>query len=68
MARIGIVVIGLTVIEMPEAAEARYMNGEYVRLTDFVPGRRGRYAQDDGSTSTHDFPAGRLCLQACTRG
>jgi len=61
---IGTVAIGLTVIEMSEAAEARYVNGEYVRLTDFVPKRRGRYAQDYGWTSTHDFPTGRLCLQA----
>lgn len=29
---IGIVAIGLTVIEMSEAAEARYVNGQYVRL------------------------------------
>lgn len=61
---IGTVAIGLTVIEMSEAAESRYVNGEYVRLTDFVPKRRGRYAQDYGWTSTHDFPTGRLCLQA----
>ncbi|MGE0371005.1 MAG: hypothetical protein AB7Q01_03855 [Gammaproteobacteria bacterium] len=61
---IGTVAIGLTDIEMSEAAEARYVNGEYVRLTDFAPKRRGRYAQDHGWTSTHDFPTGRLCLQA----
>ena len=61
---IGTVAIGLTVIEMSEEAEARYVNGEYVRLTDYVPKRRGRYAQDHGWTSTHDFPTGRLCLQA----
>ena len=40
------------------------MNGKYVRLTDYAPQRRGRYAQDYGWTSTHDFPTGRLCLQA----
>ena len=61
---IGTVAIGLTVIEMSEAAEARYVNGEYVSLTDFVPKRRSRYAQYYGWTSTHDFPTGRLCLQA----
>ena len=61
---IGTVAIGLTVVEMSEAAEARYVNGEYVRLTDYVTKRRGRYAQDYGWTSTHDFPTGRLCLQA----
>lgn len=31
---IGTVAIGLTIIEMSEEAEARYVNGEYVRLTD----------------------------------
>ena len=61
---IGTVAIGLTIIEMSEEAEARYVNGEYVRLTDYVPKRRGRYAQHHGWTSTHDFPTGRLCLQA----
>lgn len=45
---IGTVAIGLTVVEMSEKAEARYVNGEYVRLTDYVPKRRGRYAQDHG--------------------
>ena len=61
---IGTVAIGLTVIEMSKEAEARCMNGEYVRLTDFVPKRRGRYAQDYGWTSTHGFSTGCLCLQA----
>ena len=61
---IGTVAIGLTVIEMSEKAEARYLNGEYVRLADYVTKRRGRYAQDHSWTSTHDFPTGRLCLQA----
>lgn len=61
---IGTVAIGLTVIEMSEKAEARYVNGEYVRLTDYVTKRRGRYVQDPSWTSTHDFPTGRLCLQA----
>ena len=61
---IGTVAIGLTVIEMSEEAEARYVNGEYVRLPDYVPKRRGRYVHDHGWTSNHDFPTGRLCLQA----
>ena len=61
---IGTVAIGLTVIEMSEEAEARYVNGEYVRLTDYLPKRRGRYTHDHGWTSTHDFPTGRLRLQA----
>jgi hypothetical protein len=61
---IGTVAFGLTVIEMSEEVEARYVNGEYVRLSDYVPKRRGRHALDSGWTSKHEFPTGRLCLQA----
>lgn len=61
---IGTVAIGLTVNEMSEEAEARYVNGEYVRLTNYVPTRGGRYTQGHGWTTTHDFATGRLCLQA----
>ena len=61
---IGTVAIGLTVIEMSEEAEARYVNGEYVRVIDYIPKRRGRYAEDRVWTSTRAFPTGRLCLQA----
>ncbi|MEN8133677.1 MAG: hypothetical protein ABFS45_26660, partial [Pseudomonadota bacterium] len=45
---IGTVAFGLTVIEMSEEVEARYVNGEYVRLSDYVPKRRGRHALDSG--------------------
>lgn len=61
---IGTVAIGLTVIEMSEEVEARYVAGEYVRVSDYIPKRRGRYALDDGWTSKREFPSGRLCLQA----
>lgn len=61
---IGTVAIGLTIVEMSEQAEARYINGEYVLVTEHSPKRRGRYAQDMGWRSTHDFPTGRLYLQA----
>jgi len=61
---IGTVAIGLTIIELSENVEARYVNGEYARLSDYAPKRRGRYVADRGWTSTHDFPTGRLCLQA----
>lgn len=61
---VGTVAIGLSVIEMCEKAEARYVNGEYVRLTEFPSKRRDRYAFDRDWTTTHEFPTGRLCLQA----
>ena len=61
---IGTVAIGLTVIEMSEEVEARYVNGEYIRLNDYIPKRRGRSLLDHGWISKHEFPSGRLCLQA----
>lgn len=61
---IGTVAIGLTIIEISEEVEACYVNGEYVRTSDYVPPKRGRYAIDHGWTTKKDFPTGRLCLQA----
>ncbi|MGO4813790.1 hypothetical protein AB4156_30070 [Cupriavidus sp. 2MCAB6] len=61
---IGTVAIGLTIIEMSEEVEVRYVNGEYVRLSEYVPPKRGRYVSDHGWTSKQDLPTGRLCLQA----
>lgn len=49
---------------MAEEVEARYVNGKYIRLTDYVAPKRGRYAIDSGWTSKHRFPTGRLLLQA----
>jgi hypothetical protein len=45
---IGTVAIGLTLIELSENVESRYVNGEYVRLSDYVPKRRDRYVADRG--------------------
>lgn len=61
---IGTVAVGLTVIEMSEQAEGRYVKGEYVRLADYSPKQRGPHALDYGWTSKRDFPTERLCLQA----
>lgn len=61
---IGTVAIGLTIIEMSEEVEARYVKGEYVRVRDFVPPKRRRYAVDHIWTTKKLFPTGRLCLQA----
>jgi len=61
---VGTVAIGLTIIEMSEEAEARYINGEYVREKDYVPPKQRRHAFDHTWTTTKNFPTGRLCLQA----
>lgn len=61
---VGTVAIGLTIIEISEEVEVRYVNGEYVREENYVPPKRGRYAIDHTWTTRKSFPTGRLCLQA----
>jgi hypothetical protein len=61
---IGTVAIGITIIEMSEEVEVRYVNGEYVRLSEYASTKRGRNVYDHGWTSKRDLPSGRLCLQA----
>jgi hypothetical protein len=61
---IGTVAFGLSIIEMSEEVEVRYVNGEYVRESEYVVPKRRRYGQDHTWTTTRDFSTGRLCLQA----
>jgi len=60
---IGSIAIGLTIIEMSEETDGRYVDGEYVRVDQLPVPKRGRYT-DDWRISKHEFPSGRLCLQA----
>ena len=61
---IGTVAFGLSIVEMSEKVEFRYVNGEYVRESEYVAPKRRRYAIDRTWTTKRDFPSGRLCLQA----
>jgi hypothetical protein len=62
---VGTVAIGLTVIEMSERVTARYIDGKYIRETDYSsPTKRGRRVADQTWTTQKSFPSGRLCLQA----
>ena len=61
---IGTVAIGLTIIEMAEEVEVRYVNGKYIREQDYIPPKRSRYTHDVTWTTKKDYPTGRLCLQA----
>jgi len=66
---IGTVAIGLTVIELSEKAEGRYVNGEYVRLTDFVPKRRVDQEEQFRTRSlTSNFPTEPAVAGAPPRG
>ena len=56
---IGSVAIGLTILEMSEEVVARYINGEYIRESDYVPPKRNRYALDRMTWTTNKaFPSG----------
>lgn len=61
---VGTVAIGLAIIEMSEEVEVRYVNGEYVRVEEYVPPKHRRHAIDHSWTTKKDLPTGRLCLQA----
>lgn len=56
--------IDLTVIELSEQVEARYVKGEYVRLDQDSAVKRSRYVNDHRWTTTKDYSSGRLCLQS----
>jgi len=59
---IGTVAIGLALVEMSETTLLRYINGTYIRDSDYVPSR-GRYP-DHSWTTTRDIPRGRMRLIA----
>jgi hypothetical protein len=61
---VGTVAIGLTVIEMAEEVEVRYVDGKYIREQDYIPPKRSRYPHELTWTTKKDYPTGRLCLQA----
>jgi hypothetical protein len=62
VAFIGTVAIGLTIFELSEETEVRYVSGKYIPVTELA-NRRSRYV-DHGWTTKRDLPTGRLSLRA----
>jgi hypothetical protein len=61
---IGTVAIGLTVLELSEGHEVRYMDCKYVRVSELpAPQRRG-WSSSDVWTHKRDMPSRRLCIRA----
>jgi hypothetical protein len=59
---VGSVAFGLAVIEMSEKVELRYVDGKYIRESEYKPPKvRARYV-DHTWTTTKDIPCGRLRL------
>lgn len=59
---VGSVAFGLAVIEMSEKVELRYVNGKYIRETEYRPPRMSARYVDHTWTTTKEIPCGRLRL------
>ncbi|MCF8152463.1 MAG: hypothetical protein K9J80_17180, partial [Sulfuritalea sp.] len=55
------IAFGLALIEMTESVEMRYVNGNYIRESEYVPPKTRRYV-DHTWTTTRDLPSGRMRL------
>jgi hypothetical protein len=59
---VGSVAFGLAIIEMSESVLLRYVNGKYIRESDYKPGKAATRYSDHSWTTTRDLPCGRLRL------
>ena len=59
---------GLTVIEMTESVLMRYVNGKYIRESDYKPPKTSRGYADHTWTTTEDLPCGRLRITLSLSG
>ncbi len=59
---VGSVAFGLAVIEMSESVELRYVNGRYIRESDYKPPKASARFAEHSWTTTKDIPCGRLRL------
>jgi hypothetical protein len=60
---VGAVPFSLTIYEMTEYIEMRYLNGRYVRVGKEPPATTKRRHDPNSWTTMRDEPSGRLCLQ-----
>ena len=59
---IGSVAFGLAIIEMSESVALRYVNGKYIRESEYKPPKASARYFDHSWTTTKDIPCGRLRL------
>ena len=62
VAYVDSLVFGLAIVEMTESVAMRYVNGEYIRESDYVPPKAFRRYVDHTWTTNQDLPSGRLRL------
>jgi hypothetical protein len=59
---VGSIAFGLAVIEMSESVVLRYVNGKYIRESDYKPPKTSARYVDHSWTTTKNIPCGRLRL------
>jgi hypothetical protein len=59
---VGSVAFGLAIIEMSESVVLRYVDGKYIRESDYKPSKAAARYGDHSWTTTKDIPRGRLRL------
>jgi hypothetical protein len=59
---VGSVAFGLAIVEMSENVELRYINGKYIRESDYTAPKASNRQADHSWTTTRDTPCGRLRL------
>ena len=59
---VGSVAFGLAIIEMSESVALRYVNGKYLRESEYKPPKASARYVDHSWTTTKDIPCGRLRL------
>jgi len=59
---VGTIPFGLAVIEMTEEVLMRYVNGKYIRESEYKPPKASRQYVDHTWTTTNNIPCGRLRL------
>jgi hypothetical protein len=64
VAYVDTIAIGLSIVEMCEPVLLRYVNGKYVRESDYVVPKRSRHFIDHSWTTTQDRTCGRFRLVA----
>ena len=59
---VGSVAFGLAIVEMSESVVLRYVDGKYIRESDYKPSKAALRYGDHSWTTTKDIPCGRLRL------
>ncbi len=58
----GSIAFGLAIVEMSASIVLRYVNGKYIRESDYKPAKAASRHSDHNWTTTKDIPCGRLRL------